>query len=284
MRDNRLSAATSDLIAAETRAVACGDDAYETRVVALLLLGSIASMEERLEAAERYFAETDRLCRERGDRLHLSILQMNLAHLAFARRDRAAAVATLQEYRTLSREVGVPGNEYRGEYNLGETHYQLGRFEEGWTHAQRAIELARRGGGRINEALLLQARLLLLDERRAEARALRDQLLCDATMRSGGLSSSEEVLATLVDLATRPASDDEWEALERKSRECGGQQDTIEVAEQRAIAVAGAGRFDDALRYFDVALALARHIPNLLEERLLRGRSHCCEQAAQKPV
>jgi eukaryotic-like serine/threonine-protein kinase len=81
---------------------------------------------------------------------------------------------------------------------------------------------------------------------------------------------SEEVLASMVDLATRDASGDEWDGLEARSAQFSVGQEQIEVLEARALAARRRGRFPEARAQLAKALDLASRIPNVMGARLAR--------------
>jgi hypothetical protein len=76
------------------------------------------------------------------------------------------------------------------------------------------------------------------------------------------------VLLSLVDLATRPASAEEWQALQARSDACSIEQEVLEVLEVQALARLRQGERQEALRLLDEALRRAESLPNIMRPRL----------------
>jgi tetratricopeptide (TPR) repeat protein len=225
------------------------------------------------------------LCQQRGDQLHLGGFLNNRRNLWVARRDLARALEDQGEFMRIGRELGMVSMEYFGEYNQGELHYQAGELEAAAPHAARAVEIERRhpevspgpvglllaarvaaAGGDAEGA---RARLAEVDEALARARAER---------RPGGeLPPSQEVLRAMVDLATRSASDAEWQALLARSRQASVEQEPIEVQAMRGLAAFRAGQRETGERALRAALRLAASLPNVMEARLRRELSRLRE-------
>ena len=258
-----------------------GDEGYETLVISLILLGAALPDLGRSDESEAVFAQALELARERGDVLHTASLLNNRRNLWVARRDLLRALEDQGEFMRLGRELGMVSMEYFGEYNLGELHYQAGEPEAALPHVARAVEIERRHpevspgpvglllAARIaaaqGDAEGARARLAEVDETLAQARADR---------RPGGeLSPSQEVLRAMVDLATRPASDAEWQALLNRSRQASVEQEPIEVQAMRGLAALRAGQREPGERALRAALRLAASLPNVMEARLRRELS-----------
>jgi eukaryotic-like serine/threonine-protein kinase len=254
-----------------------GDQGYETLAASLLLLGHILPHLGRAAEAEAALGRARELARARGDDLHLSAVHMNERNLLVARGDLAAALRAQEETVRLSRELGLAGNEFYGEYNMAELLYQAGDLPGAEIHLGRALEIEAHHpevSPTTGLAILLDARRLLLAGDLAGARRrlgdFREGLARARAMGWHGAepARSEEVLADVVELATRDASDDEWEPLLSRSASCSIEQEPIEVVEMRGLAALRAGRPEVARRALEDALRLAQQIPNLMVPRI----------------
>ena len=251
---------------------------YETQVVSLLLLGAILPSLGRIEQAEQVIQRVEALCAERRDLLHLGSALNNRRNLWIARRDLARALADQERFMQLGRELGMAGWEYFAEHNLGELLYQAGAPEAALPHVLRAIELERLHPEVAPRpwALLLHARLLAFQGHSYPARA-RLQELHTTLARAGRagrtgatLTPSEEVLASMVDLATRPASLAEWEELRARSARYSMEQEPLEVVEMMGLAILRQGRTEEGRRILEEAQQMAARLPNLMEDRIRR--------------
>ncbi|WP_239014278.1 serine/threonine-protein kinase PknK [Archangium violaceum] len=256
------------------RARGLGDAGYESLVVAQLLLGFILPNLGRIDEAERILEEAITSCTERGDRLHLGSILNNRRNLWVARNDLKGALRDQERFMQLGRELGLASWEFFAEHNMGELLYQSGAPEAAAPHIARAIELERRHPEVAPRpwALLLQARLHAYTGRDFEARALLTDIQIKLEARGAEFSSSEEVLVSLVELATREASAEEWLALGRRSDACSVEQEPLEVLEVQALARWRRGERKEALRLMDEALARAARVPNIMGKRLRRSR------------
>ncbi|HEY6101000.1 MAG TPA: tetratricopeptide repeat protein, partial [Anaeromyxobacter sp.] len=275
-RAGRWPEAAEALRGAARLAEALGDEGYETLVVSLLVLAVVLPNLGPAEAAAEVLEHVEALCRERGDRLHLAAVYNNRRNVWVARRDVAAAVDDLERTIRIGRDLGMSGNEYFGEFNIAELLYQAGELEEARRHARRAVEIesSHPETAPVPHGLLLEARLLA---RLGDAAQARDRLAAvrsaverarDRGWHGGELGPSEEVLVSMVDLATRGAGPDEWDDLVERSRRFSVEQEPIEVAEMRGLSALRSGRIEEARAALAGALELARSIPNLMEERL----------------
>jgi hypothetical protein len=75
----------------------------------------------------------------------------------------------------------------------------------------------------------------------------------------------------MVDLATRDATVEEWEALLERSARDAIEQVPIEVADLYGTWALRRGRRDLAKRAFEEAAARAARIPNIMEARVRKG-------------
>lgn len=275
-RAARWPEAADALREAARRAEALGDEGYETLVAALLLLAVVLPNLGPAQAASEVLERAEALCRERGDQLHLAAVYNNRRNVRVARRDVAGAVGDLERTIRIGRDLGMAGIEYFGEFNIAELLYQAGELDEARRHARRAVEIesSHPETAPVPHGLLLEARLLARLGDAAQARSRLETVRAAVERgRARGwhgceLGPSEEVLASMVDLATRGAGADEWDDLVERSRRFSVEQEPIEVAEMRGLSALRAGRVEEARAALAGALELARTIPNLMEERL----------------
>lgn len=272
------SCATLELAVGEAEQL--GHPGYEPLVVALLLLMAVLPHLGRTSDASQVAERVIALTKAKGDRLNLASALNNRRNLLVANGDLAAAIADQEQFRELGKEIGLVVSEYIAEYNLAELLYQSGDIAGAAPHALRAIsfesahpELASRP-----LAALLQARLFTFQGLLEEARRLLQEVEAAVQQArqqgrdNGLLAPSEEVLARMVDLSTRDASEAEWNTLVERSSRDSIEQEPIEVVEMRALSAMRRGRGEEARRCFASALSLAARIPNLMSPRLLKGR------------
>jgi tetratricopeptide (TPR) repeat protein len=256
-----------------------GDQAYEIRVISLLLLGDLLPFHGHLAEAEAAFETVMMLAEEHGDQLHLTAAHMNRRQLWLGRRNLERALEDSRRASQLARENGLVVASFMGEYNLGELLYQGGDPDGAWVHVQRAVELEvkRLSGLARPVARLLAARVLAYLGRDDARRVLDEIATSQATAeRSGDAESmlipSEQVLLRVVDLCTRDATEAEWDELWARAQTTSVEQEPIEIAELAALALGRRGQTDRARRMLDEALSLAERIPNVMEKRLRRAR------------
>jgi tetratricopeptide (TPR) repeat protein len=261
---------------AATRAESFGDEAYETSVVSLLLLGLMLPIVGRIDDAAKIFDHLIHLCEQRGDLLHLSAAVNNRYNLWVARGDIESAARDLERKIQIGRELGVAQMEWSARYNLGEVYYQANKLDPAWVHVNRAVEMENRYPALIKLPMgtLLAARILAFqgEEQRAREciaaiRAHQAKVL-EEKRTAGTLMPREDVLLTMVDLATREATDAEWEALQARSDQYSAEQEPIEVLEMRGLSAFRRGRHDEAITLLEKALQVASKIPNLLGSRI----------------
>ncbi len=277
-RSGQWAEAWSTLDQAVVLAERQGAAGFEPLTVALILLEVVLPYLGRLPEAEAAAKRAIALARRRGDKLHLMSAINNRRNILVARKDLAGAVADQRAFGELGREIGYPLAEYFSEFNIAELLYQSGDVDLASPFAARAVAfeenmpaIAPRPAAR-----LLQARYSAFQGLEQEARALLGQVLeanekARVQGRSAGLLlPSEQVLATMVDLSTRDASEEEWAALLSRSAKDSQEQEPIEVLELRALSAKRRGRPEVAAQAFSEALAVAARVPNLLEHRIHR--------------
>ena len=281
-REERWTEAAATLAAAAILAERAGDQGYETLVVSLLLLGHILPQLGRPAEAGAALARAGQLARSRGDDLHVLVVHLNERNLHVARGDVAAALRSQEETVRLGRELGGAGHEFYGEFNMAELLYQVADVPGAEVHVRRARDIEAQNpdvSPTQGLSVLLDARIRLLAGDLAGARRclgeFRDGL---ARARAEGWhganpAPSETVLADMVDLATRDASDDEWAQLLSRSASQSVEQEPIEVLEMRGLASLRAGRPEQARRALEDASSLAGRVPNLMAARLRLARA-----------
>ncbi|WNG54580.1 protein kinase [Archangium gephyra] len=258
---------------AAERARKLGDAGYESLVVAQLLLGVILPNIGHIDEAESIFEEVIAECSERGDRLHLGSAINNRRNLWVARNDFQGAMQDQERFLHLGRELGMVGWEYFAEHNMGELLYQAGDAEAAAPHIARAIELERHHPEMAPRpwALLLQARALAYTGQDEKTRALLKEIRQTLKQSGAEFSPSEEVIFNAVELATRDATPEEWEALLARSNEFSVEQEPLEVLELRGLAWLRRGHRAAAVRSLEEALRRAQTIPNVMRGRLKRS-------------
>ena len=173
----------------------------------------------------------------------------------------------------LGRELGMVGWEYFAEHNMGELLYQAGDAETAAPHIARAIELERHHPEMAHRpwALLLQARALAYTGQDEKARALLTEIRRTLEQTGAEFTPSEEVLFSAVELTTRDASPEEWNALLARSSEHSVEQEPLEVMELRGLALLRQGERAQAVAILEEALRRAGTIPNVMRGRLQRS-------------
>ncbi|WP_437938112.1 protein kinase domain-containing protein [Sorangium sp. So ce341] len=278
-RESRDEEAARELERSAAQAEGLGDEGYETLVVSLLLMGFIYPGLGKLDEAGAVLERAIRMCEERGDLLHLGPAINARALLRACLGDSAGMILDFCRLLTISRELGLGTVELVSEFNLGEYLYLMGNLEMAVPHVERAVSLERQRRGEEMRPVvqLLQARLLLYQGEEGKAReiiaSIRAQQAKDAA--AGGehtaMTPAEEVLWSMIDLATRAASDEEWDELEQRSARHLGQEQ-IEVIEARARARSRRGLDEQAKAALERAIEAAGRIPNVMRERLERQR------------
>lgn len=270
-RFSRLDDAVKELECAAHEAAALGEEGYETQVVALLLLGGLQLGLGNLPGAETVLDRAVSLCEAHGDALHLGSSMNSRGALRAFQGDSLRMVADFERVISLGRELGQYYLEFSGHYNLGEFLYWMERLDEAAVHVARAHAMNERWatGGFRPETVLLEARIALyrgdLEQARLLARRLRGS---DAAQLA---VPSEDVLCSMIELATSDAQDAEWDALEQRAAKWYSVgQERIEVIEARGMADVRRGRLDAARGHYERASDLAAQIPNVLRDRILR--------------
>jgi tetratricopeptide (TPR) repeat protein len=137
-RGGDLAGAIGPLERAVALAEACGEDGYETWVAALAMLGFLLPTVGELDRAEACLTRALDGADARRDQLHRAAVIGNRYLLCSVRGELDRLAADMAEYTRLARELGMPGNEYRGELNQAVHAQYLGRAGDAALHAARA--------------------------------------------------------------------------------------------------------------------------------------------------
>jgi tetratricopeptide (TPR) repeat protein len=280
VREDRWADACAALEEAVQLSESVGDDAYETLIVSLVLLEGILGDLRRFEEAETISERAVALSRERGDQLHFIAALGNRRSVRIARRDVRGAIEDQQALMRIGREIGILLTEYFGEWEISVLLYQAGDLVAADQHVRRAIALAEK-----HPEVARTAPVALISLARIQAYA-GDAVDARETLRrieeavsaaiaegraSGALSPSQVVLVSMIDLATRDATTEEWQALLERSARDSIEQEPIEVADLYGTWALRRGRIEEARRAFEEAAARAARIPNIMESRVRKG-------------
>jgi len=256
-----------------------GEEAYETRVIALLMSSFILQGLARLEDAARALDGAVGLCEAHGDLLHLASAVNNRAMLSACLGDKPKMMSDLERVITLGRHLGQDAIQIAGHYNMGEYLYLWGDIDIAMPHAERALqlEMLRTANSPRVELELLPARLALHRGALATARDVVASIR--ARKRTATPAPAIDVLCTMVEYASREVNDAAWEALEARSAQFSIGQERIEVIEARAVSALRHGRYDESRHHFVRAIDAAHAIPNVMRERLQRWMVELAERA-----
>jgi serine/threonine protein kinase/tetratricopeptide (TPR) repeat protein len=281
-RFSRQEEAVSLLSRALSVADELGEEAYETQVIALLLLGFILQGLSRLAEAKAALDRAIASCEAHGDSLHLAGAINSRALLSACLGDKPRMMADLDRVIALGRELGQDWLELIGHYNFAESLYLWDDLEGALPHVEQALSISvrRAAGAPLLAVELLDARMRLYRGDRDGAREIVQRIRA----RSGGALPvpSEDVLCTMVELSIEEAGEAAWEALEERSAQFSIGQERIEVIEARALAALRQGRVDEGLHQLGRALGMAVSIPNVMRPRLLRRRAELCKASPLK--
>jgi tetratricopeptide (TPR) repeat protein len=281
IRGDRWAEACAALEDAARQAEIVGDEAYETLIISLVLLEAILGGTGRFDDAERISERAVALSHQRGDQLHLMGAVNNRRAIRIARHDVAGAIADQQSVMRMGRELGMLIAEYFGEYEIALLLYQIGDLDAGTRHVRRAMAFEDRHPDVVGSTLvatLIFGRIQAYAGDEPEGRKTLRRL--EAAVKtapsqgrtSGGLTPSQGVLVSMIDLATRDdATSAEWQALLERSARDSLEQEPIEVADLYGTWALRRGRIEEARRAFEEAAARAARIPNIMESRVRKG-------------
>ncbi|MET0285796.1 MAG: protein kinase [Polyangiales bacterium] len=257
---------------AELRARELGDEGYESRVVALLMLGPECANLGRYEESARYFEIALAEAKAHADLLHIGGVYVNRSILSYMTKDVARLFEDLEHASQVARELGDGTLEWIALNNAGEIAYVIGDLTRARAANERAVQVSRALWGESSHdymtSLLLCARTALYAGALDEARALYDQLSTRAREQAEP-SPTEKAQLDMLGLALTSSSEAAWEALEARARSEDVQiGERIEVIEAQAAEALRAGRREESLRAFQRAFALLRETPNLIGDRV----------------
>jgi predicted ATPase len=264
---------------AARRAAQLGDAGYETFVIALLVAGNASGTLGRFDEAEELFGNAIQTAEVRGDVIHVAAALINRGVVWWGRRDADNLIRDLQRVREIARQTGFSPLEYHAAVNLAEVYYSVGDVATAHEHVQRAIQISEHLWGdswQIFHAELLLARLTLYAEDSGAARALLERILerkwraGHAGQKDAQLLPTDELLAEMLDIATRSASEAEWVALGERCKAMAAHQEFIEVLETKGLEAMRQGQFERARQALTEALQIAATSPGLLMTRVSR--------------
>jgi serine/threonine protein kinase/tetratricopeptide (TPR) repeat protein len=219
----------------------------ETRVIALLLLGPLYVLAEKLDEADRCFDEVIALCQRIGDRLHLCVAYNNRSYLWVARRSLQGIMADLGRARQISRESGWPQMEGGVTHNLAEFLHWSGAHENALALAQRAYALRRFLPAPVPADALLLARILVACDRSDEARSVMEE--ARTLLGPAGGSELERMVLRMLALCLAEDGGEipkhAWEELETDARDRLPDEEYLEVLYFRGRAAARGERHDE---------------------------------------
>ncbi len=272
-RAARFPEAVAALEAAAALAEPLGDEGYETRVVAHLVLGALLPNLGRTEQAETVLSRAHAIASAHADVLHLGAVFNNRRNLWVARGDVKRALEDQRASLRIGRDLGMVGTEYVGLFNLGELHYQSNELDAAALHVAKAVEIERRHPEIAARpvARLLMARLFAYRGEMETARAWLAEVRAVETAagRAGALlAASDMILAEMIELTAEGAGPERWSDLCARSLAVSVEQEPIEIHELHGLAALRAGRVEEATAALRKALALTGRIPNLMRRRV----------------
>jgi hypothetical protein len=215
----------------------------------------------------------------------------NLTFVWYGKRDIESLTRDLQRVREIARETGFAPLEFHVEFNLGEVSYCTGDVGAAEEHANRAVALSGQLWGdtaqRFRAELLLARAALYRGDGAAAHRLLqsiRERVgqAVSAGRKDAELIATDELLAQMVELATRQADDEEWNALLLRCEAASAAQELIEVFEIHGLTALRQERCERAEWALREALKVSETAPGLLMNRILHELGSLpdkCEQA-----
>lgn len=277
-RLNHEEEAAKELTRAVEATESLGEEGYETRVIALLMLGFILPGLGRLPEATKFLDEAIQACEDRRDLLHLGSGISNRAVARAYQGDRSGAMADFQQAIALGQKLGHRRVELIGNYNLGEYLYLVDEAASAEPWISAATVLVRHPNAGIPAVIvdLLVARVKLDQENVGEARAIVQSIRAaqaEEREKKNGLEilpASLDVLCTAIEYATEGASSAQWDDLEVRSAAYSVGQEQIEVIEIRARWEIRQGLYAAGKRSVEKAEALSKTILTFMKPHLQR--------------
>jgi hypothetical protein len=256
-----------------------GDEAYEVRVTANMLLGFLLPFLGLLDEAEERLDRTSALCQNKGDELHLAGIWNNRSCLWIAKNDRSRFMQDNERVLEFARRMGNAHLERGALFNSAYFLYWRGECEAAAPFARRAWEIDERQfwqGGYRPDAPVLLARILWgagdVAGAKKLAREVQDQQLAYRTDGKSDLllPPNDEVLLDMILLVLSDGPSAAWDTLVARARDVAQGQEIIEILEVAGIAALGQGDREGAKRWWDEALAAGERIPNVMSDRIRR--------------
>ncbi|MET0342572.1 MAG: protein kinase [Polyangiales bacterium] len=260
-----------------------GDEGYETRVIALMMVGPDCAGLGRFDDAGRYFDDAIASAESRSDLMHLGGAHMNRALLWYEKKDIDRLFHDLTRAIQIAREAGLPLLEYIVTWNFAEASYAVEQLDRASEHVERAIALSRQLWGEESREYglgqLFSARIALYRGDLAEARsvvaALRARLAALSPEQAAQLAFApgDQLILDAVDLASRNAAENEWEQLSARNAGVELQLgEELESLEARALTAFRNGLVDLSGSLFAKALEMSASNSNLLGDRVRRKK------------
>jgi hypothetical protein len=258
-----------------------GDEGYETRIIAQLMVATDLANSGHLEEAENSFEELIVEAASRGDLWHVAAAFGNRAVLWHGRKDLERLFVDLARTAQLGREIGEASIEFVAVYNLAESEYVLGRLSSARERAQRGLELSKQLFGESNREVsvseLLLARIALYGDDRAaagrHARNIRERTAhgLAAGERDAELEPPLQVMLAMVELAQRDASVEDWQSLVARAKSIELQpMEEVELLERASLSAAACNALEVGRAFYEQALEVSKLKPNLASERVAR--------------
>ncbi len=258
-----------------------GDEGYETRIIAELMVATDCANLGSLEEAEAGFDQVIAEAEARGDLWHAAAALGNRAVLWHGRKDLERLFADLMRTMQLGREIGEATIEFLAVYNLAESEYVLSRLDPARDHARRALELSKQLYGETNREVnvcqLLLARIALYEgdfaaagEHAKKIRARTAEALA-AGEPEAELEPNLQLLFEMTELAVAGAPLESWHALVARTQAIELQpMEEVELLERAALVALKLGARDTGRAFYQQALEVSVRKPNLMSERVAR--------------
>ena len=260
-------------------AEALGDEGYETRIIARLMVATECATSGHLAQAESGFQDVITEAGSRGDLWHVAAAYTNRATLWHGLRNVERLLSDLATTVRLSREIGEASLEWVAVYNLAESEYVMGKLTDARERASRALTLSKQLFGDLNREVsvceLLLARIALYAEDLVAA-GLHAQTIAERTARAHAAGESDaelepgqQTLLEMVLLGTRAAPLPEWQSLLSRTRSFQLQpMEEVELLERAVLEALRQGEYEKGRELFEQARSISAQKPNLISERV----------------